>query len=1028
MSKILSFILLCWLVPIGTCFSTIITTDYTNTNLNTWTVGYSIENNDIYTIDEISIFFDYLKYENISIISSPANWDSIIYQPDPSYPDDGLMDSLALVDGINPGEILNGFSLSFDWIGSNLDEMTQYWEIIDPNTFSTIDSGNTVNAVISQVPEPQMILLFIIGLALMPIMRSKKAKAILILGAASVTAQSQAATIETIHATDYKLIKKERVGRTTFNFTYEVAFKNRGENYTNVIASAYSDNRHMKFADKEIAIPTFYQNSTNANKDTITITIDRRRTVSLDALLWAFTADVNETDSTLIAGQFIDEAVEGLYYTSESSSGYTDYNGVFQCKENESVAFYAGNIKLGNATCESLVTPISLIGSDLTGAGSLNNIITDLDLSGLSEETIDLSNYGELSDKRVTEILRLLHTVNEDPKSGRILIGKGSLVHNLPELDLSQYQADGSLAFSIDDLDLPEIKKPLISAEEAALNFLVTLSIEKAIKRNLSTIKDNFTHNLNVDLSEKRTAATEEEVTYLADNYLDQAYLSEKIYSDYEDDLYTTENGWMLVDYSCLINGFKAGLYKKDDKYNIVIAGTSGSCGDNFIAEKHAIGVDIYTDLHLLTNLQPDYKNEIASWSLEEPVDIKITTPQALTALHFLLRDKVKNALENGKVDRITGHSLGGGIAGYLGLYTGINTITFNPAPIPFTNASHDLFNEKNLFSGAGYNDLYLPKDFVNSTKIINIISLGDPVSYLSEGLLDIQELAVSDIDNYNNWQDTYYAVKDKLNMQNTLLGLDHVIQGETFYLPIQLKNFALDHSIVTINTLLSESITPPSKDYSSSGRVTYSYGSPLYFNNEADYYSESNGRFNIPTYKMGGSPYTSTRSEFVVFSGKAINVKGTSATFLINGPGRTSANPNRFFALEMFEVDPDFSGDASDCRYTYTCSITGTKFSVGLMTDYVRNGGDSIYNFNERTKLPTFSNIQGTHFLNIQFEDTHANVYYDGVLLSTQFFELDNDAVFSGFSFQITGSGYITPVIKNKISDEYLTIRPASN
>jgi hypothetical protein len=1020
MFKKISFLLLSWLIPIAAS-AAIITTDYTNTGSNSWTVDYSIENDNAYQIEEVSIFFDYLNYENISILSSPNDWDSIIFQPDASFPDDGLFDSLALGAGINQGDTLSGFTLSFDWIGSNSEEMSQYFEVVDPATWDVLDSGYTTNAITGtvDVPEPHMILLFAFGLAMLAFSRSKGAKVAMLLGAMSITAQSQAETINTIHATDYKLIDKKRVGRTTFNFTYEVAFKNNGSNYSNVIASVYSDNPDMNFADTEISIASFYQNSTMQNKDTVTITVDRRKTVNLDDLAWSFTADVNESETSLIAGRFIDEAVEGLYYTSPSASGYTDYNGTFMCHEDEPVAFYAGNIKLGESVCQNLVTPISLMGNELTGAGSLNDIIENVDFDELDSETLILSDYGELSDERVVEVLRLLQTLDDAPKSERILIGEGSLLHDAPEVDLSQYDENGLVSFNVEDLNLPEIKKPLLTAEEAVENFLYSYDLHKGIKRNLDTMKDNFTHNLNIDLSTKREVATDEKVTYLADNYLEQAYLSNRIYQDYLGDLNKSEDDWRLVHYQCHINGFKAGLYQKGDTYNIVIAGTAGVCTDNTISKVVGMGVDIYSDLHLLINAQPDHKNEIESYSTDDPLEVTLTTPQALTALYFLEHDVVSNAIQDGKVSYITGHSLGGGLAAYLGLYTGIQTITFNPAPIPFTNASDDLFRTKGLVSTGEYTEIYLKKDFVHSNKIVNVISQGDPVSYLGESLLEIQSLAVQDIDNDGRWRDTYHYIKEKLNMQNSLLGLDHVMQGETFYLPILFDDLGSNHSIAEVNNLLKYAQTPPLKEYSASARVIYSNGESLYLENQVDYYNSS--VFQIPESMMNAPANTSTKSEFLVFSTENVPIKGLFAEFWIEGPSTTPTNPTRIFSLELFKVHPDFEGDASDCQYTFICSVNGSSFLIELMSDDVGTG-DNIYSFDKRIELPSFSNIQGRHKVEVRFSESHVSVYYDNALLSRHSIDVSDDATFSGFYFQITGSGSVDPYIVNYDTGQYLT------
>ncbi|MCP4324925.1 MAG: hypothetical protein GY787_24380, partial [Alteromonadales bacterium] len=208
----------------------------------------------------------------------------------------------------------------------------------------------------------------------------------------------------------------------------------------------------------------------------------------------------------------------------------------------------------------------------------------------------------------------------------------------------------------------------------------------------------------------------------------------------------------------------------------------------------------------------------IDSYSITETPENKVTTPQALSALHFLKIGTVMDAMGSGKLEHITGHSLGGGLAGYLGLYTGIKTSTFNAAPIPFTNASLLLFVQENKLHAANRDEsgLYVMKEFKHASAITNLIAVGDPVSYISEGLLEVERLtsdekiAMAQGAGSEFWLETYISMKEQLNKENSIFGLDHVLQGETFYLPIQNDDLLLDHSIGEIVTLLEESVTPP--------------------------------------------------------------------------------------------------------------------------------------------------------------------------------------------------------------------------
>ena len=64
---------------------------------------------------------------------------------------------------------------------------------------------------------------------------------------------------------------------------------------------------------------------------------------------------------SLNKGQFIDSAVEGLSYQTETQEGTTNKDGRFYFKDNETVLFYLGDIYLGSSPGKDIVTPIDLI-------------------------------------------------------------------------------------------------------------------------------------------------------------------------------------------------------------------------------------------------------------------------------------------------------------------------------------------------------------------------------------------------------------------------------------------------------------------------------------------------------------------------------------------------------------------------------------------------------------------------------------------------------------------------------------------
>jgi len=120
-----------------------------------WQYTYEVTNISLTpAIEEFTIWFDFGSFDNLSVdtLDPPAgNWDEIVIQPEPVLNDDGYYDALVLGVGIGIGESVSGFSVSFDWLGSG-EPGSQFYEIINPDTFETLDSGWTI-------PEPATLLL-----------------------------------------------------------------------------------------------------------------------------------------------------------------------------------------------------------------------------------------------------------------------------------------------------------------------------------------------------------------------------------------------------------------------------------------------------------------------------------------------------------------------------------------------------------------------------------------------------------------------------------------------------------------------------------------------------------------------------------------------------------------------------------------------------------------------------------------------------------------------------------------------------
>ena len=76
----------------------------------------------------------------------------------------------------------------------------------------------------------------------------------------------------------------------------------------------------------------------------------------------------------IYSGQFLDSAVANLDYSSATQAGTTDAKGIFSYQEDESVTFAVGNITLGTAAGQAIITPVDLIPNSSSSTAEVQNI------------------------------------------------------------------------------------------------------------------------------------------------------------------------------------------------------------------------------------------------------------------------------------------------------------------------------------------------------------------------------------------------------------------------------------------------------------------------------------------------------------------------------------------------------------------------------------------------------------------------------------------------------------------------------
>lgn len=102
-----------------------------------------------------------------------------------------------------------------------------------------------------------------------------------------------------------------------------------------------------------------------------------------------------EPSTNLLSGRFVDSAVQGLQYTTESQNGVTAVDGSFTYQAGENVTFSIGDINLPSVPATALMTPLSVFSTDnITDPRVMNLavLLQTLDTDGDPEGGITISD------------------------------------------------------------------------------------------------------------------------------------------------------------------------------------------------------------------------------------------------------------------------------------------------------------------------------------------------------------------------------------------------------------------------------------------------------------------------------------------------------------------------------------------------------------------------------------------------------------------------------------------------------------
>lgn len=161
------------------------------------------------------------------------------------------------------------------------------------------------------------------------------------------------------------------------------------------------------------------------------------------------------SEPALVKGRFLDSPVEGLIYRTATQEGTTPSSGEFQFMEGEKVSFFVGEIKIGEAIGQEILSPI--------------------DIAATPDATIN-----SLEVKNIAAFLQTLDA-DKNPDNGIKISPEAVAVLPVEQIDFSKHfiQLLGELVAEINQKALMNLK--VVFPEVAAAHLAETLKLDYEI-------------------------------------------------------------------------------------------------------------------------------------------------------------------------------------------------------------------------------------------------------------------------------------------------------------------------------------------------------------------------------------------------------------------------------------------------------------------------------------------------------------------------------------------------------------------